>query len=196
MKYYLLNILDRVKIYSLKLDEEAILYDKSWVIFNDTEDKEVFIFRPDNELLISYNGIVSKGEWEILSTNHILIDMVDKSYMFNVSFVSNELLALNLDGNNEFLIMIEESIKNRTMIKTLSQIEHYLDNKYKLEKVNLPNVNKQTKSTIKHTQISTNQKINLDEKKTLYADLKFLGIMYLIIFAIIAIISILYKWKQ
>lgn len=193
MKYYLLNILDRVKIYSLKLDEEAILYDKSWVIFNDTEDKEVFIFRPDNELLISYNGIVSKGEWEILSTNHILIDMVDKSYMFNISFVSNELLALNLDGNNEFLIMIEESIKNRTMIKTLSQIEHYLDNKYKLEKVNLPNVNKQTKSTIKHTQISTNQKINLDEKNTLYADLKFLGIMYLIIFAIIiAIISILY----
>ena len=61
MKYYLLNALARIKQYSQKLDAEAILYNKSWVIFNDTGDKEVFIFRPKNELLISLNGIVSKG---------------------------------------------------------------------------------------------------------------------------------------
>lgn len=128
MKYYLLNALDRLKQYSQKLDAEAIFYNKSWVIFNDTGNKEVFIFRPNNELIISQNGIVSKGKWEILPTSHILIDMADQSYMFNVPYISTELIALNLDGHNESMIMIEENCLQKNSLHNLQYINSFLDN--------------------------------------------------------------------
>ena len=133
MKYYFLGILDQIKWYSQKLDAKAILYNKNWEIFNDDGTKEVFIFRPGNELFISVNGIVSKAKWEILSTGFILIDIQGKSYLFKASFVSPEFMTLNLDGNQNALLMMEENRKRELRIRTLSDINAYLK-RYVLEK--------------------------------------------------------------
>lgn len=182
MKYYLLNILDRIKQYSQKLDTEAVLYNKSWVIFNDTGDKEVFIFRSNSELLISYNGIVSKGKWELLPTGSILIDMLDKSYMFNASFVSGNFLTLNLDGNTESLIMLEEGLKNKLIINTLSQIEQYLNNLYIPQNINV-NTNKIIDNP---TVATTNIKKENSHKQVTKLDI------FMLIFSIILLVTIAY----
>ena len=50
MKTYLLNAVQRLKNYSQKLDANAVLYDKSWEVFNETGDKELMIFRANKVL--------------------------------------------------------------------------------------------------------------------------------------------------
>lgn len=132
MKIYILNAVQRLKKYSQKLDAQAILYDKSWEVFNETGDKELMIFRTNNELLISRNGIVQKGKWELLDIANILIDVGEKTYLLNASYIEDELLALRLDGTEQYMVMIETDMKNRFFLNTIESIEKYLELQYLL----------------------------------------------------------------
>ncbi|MDR2953556.1 MAG: hypothetical protein LBV43_00565 [Prevotella sp.] len=130
MKYYLLNTIQRVKQYSKQLDAESVLYNKNWIVFNDGEDKEQFIFRPNKELLISRNGIVSKAKWELLATGTILIEMGELTYLFNAAFKDNTFLILQLDGNKDYLIMYDHNLMVDNVIKSIQDIENQLDKRY------------------------------------------------------------------
>ena len=126
MKTYILSGLDRLKKYSQKLDAEAILYDKKWEVFNDTGDKEVLIFRPNKDLLISRNGRVTKGQWEILSPNTLLIEVDSKAYLLNSAFVDNTFLALQMDGTNEVMVMVEEEFRQKLQLDNIEKVNKYL----------------------------------------------------------------------
>lgn len=89
------------------------------------------IFRPSKELLISRKGIIQKGKWELLDIAHIIIDMGERSYLFNASYVEDGLLALQLDGNDEYMVMIAPELKERLLLNSVQSIEAYLDNRYK-----------------------------------------------------------------
>ena len=130
MKYFLLNSIKRIKQYSQQLDAESVLSNKSWYVFSDTGEKIAFMFRSNAELLIIVNGKVSKGKWELLPNKTILIDIGSESYLYNSAFVENQFLALNLDGSNDCLIMIEEGLKNELALNSVDKIDNYLENKY------------------------------------------------------------------
>lgn len=131
MKTYILNGLDRLKQYSKQLDAKAVLFDKNWEVFNEKGDKELLVFRPNNELLIVRKGIVQKSKWELLSTSSIIIETVDTSYFFNAAFVDNNFLALQLDGTNECMLMVESETKKQLALDTISNVEKYLEQKHK-----------------------------------------------------------------
>ena len=131
MKTFLLTSVKRLKNYSKTLDAEAILYNKSWTVFNETGDKELMIFRPNKELLISRKGIIQKGKWDLLDIANIIIDMGDRTYLFNASYVEDGLLALRLDGTEEYMVMIDPEMKERLLLNSVQSIEAYLDNRYK-----------------------------------------------------------------
>lgn len=61
MKTYLLDVLNKFQRFSENLDVKTILCNKAWLIFNDSEDKEVYIFQDDGTLLVSVNGEVSNA---------------------------------------------------------------------------------------------------------------------------------------
>lgn len=131
MKTYLLNAVQRLKNYSQKLDAQAILYDKSWEVFNESGDKELMIFRANNELLISRNGIIQKGKWELLDISNLIIDVGENSYLLNAAYIEDQFLALKLDGTEQYMVMIEADMKNRFSLNTVKSIEGYLDDRYK-----------------------------------------------------------------
>lgn len=131
MKTFILNSINRLKSFSQNLDVESTLYSKSWEVFNETGDKELFIFRANNELLISRNGIVQKGKWELLNIATLLIDVADKSYLLNAAYIEDKFLALKLDGTNEYMVMIETDMKDRFSLNTIGSIEKYLEDRYK-----------------------------------------------------------------
>ncbi len=130
MKTYISNTILRLRRYSKQLDAQSILYGKNWEVFNDTGEKEVFIFRPNSELLISRNGLVQKGKWELLSINNMLIDIENNSYLFNTAFADDNFIALQLDGDNEFMVLIESATNRKLYLDSISQVENYLVNKY------------------------------------------------------------------
>lgn len=53
MRTYLLDILNRYNRFSENLDIKTILCNKSWFIFNDTGDKELYIFQDNGSLIAS-----------------------------------------------------------------------------------------------------------------------------------------------
>ena len=70
MKTYLFNAINRYKKLSEELDVKAILCDKSWWVFNDSGEKELYIFNTDGNLIISISGKVSNGTWQYIAANH------------------------------------------------------------------------------------------------------------------------------
>lgn len=126
MKTYLLDSLNRIKRKGENLDAKTILCNKSWLIFNDSGDKELYIFQENGEVLISLNGIVSKGSWQYIPANKsIVISVKENSYMLHPSFMANNIMALKLDGTEKYMLMIEEKSMLAHNVKTLEDINNY-----------------------------------------------------------------------
>ena len=110
MKTYFSNIIPKIRKYSKKLDDLTLLKNQNWVLIDDSNNiKNVFIFRDNNQIIISKNGIAKKERWEHLGGNNLLIDIDDESYLFKHAFLDENIFALKLDSKTEFVFLINES---------------------------------------------------------------------------------------
>ena len=130
MKTFLLNIPNRLRIESQKLDAQAFLCDRAWTVFNDDGVKQLFIFQTDGSLLITINGAVFNSTWKYLPVNNsVVITSEGKSTMFHPVFMDNIVFALEQDGGTECLFMIDEVNQKAFSPKTLSELNHYFNQK-------------------------------------------------------------------
>lgn len=129
MRTYLLDILNRYNRFSENLDVKTILCNKSWLIFNDTGDKELYIFQENGSLIASVNGNVFNGNWQYISANKsIIISFKEKSYMLHPSFFDKTIFALQQDGTNRYAFMIDEKQSQSFKPKSLSELNSYFEN--------------------------------------------------------------------
>ena len=130
MKTFVADIIPKIQRYSQKLDNLTMLTNQHWVVFDDINlEKTVYIFRSNNQLLISKNGKVEKGKWENIGNNSILIDLKKESFLFKHGFFDQNILALKLDGKNEYAFLINE---NRFLgeLNSLENIIEFLQRTY------------------------------------------------------------------
>lgn len=133
MKTYLFDTFNRYKRFSDKLDAKTILCNKSWWVFNDNGDKEVYIFQTDGSLIISIKGRVSYSTWKYITANQsIIITSGDQSYMVKPAFVDGNILALQVDGTDEYAFLIDEQKLKELVFKTYSDILEYFAEKERL----------------------------------------------------------------
>ena len=66
MKEYLKSWIPRIQNFSLKLDKLSKLYNQPWVLVNDLNDFIKIIFQEGGKLIVSKNGVVSYGGWELV----------------------------------------------------------------------------------------------------------------------------------
>lgn len=126
MKTYLLNIPKEIRNYSLKLDVQTLLCCKTWEVFNDEGFKQVFIFQNDNTLLISTNGNVINSTWRFIPTNKTIIITVDgQTTMLHPAFIDETIFALQKDGTEEFLFMIDENRRDVLPSRTIKELGAY-----------------------------------------------------------------------
>lgn len=113
MKTYLLNVIDRVKKYSKKLDNLSILTGKAWM-FYDTETKKetLYYFKKNKELYISVDSVLTIGSWELLDQDYLVINNSSGKRMYEHGFLDNKILALkvgrNNDGEIEYALLINK----------------------------------------------------------------------------------------
>lgn len=136
MKTYFLDIIPKLKRFSQKLDDLSVLTDKHWVIIDpDNKHKIVFIFRKKNDqLLISSNGKIEKGTWEYLGNNSLLIDRGGDSFLFRHGFIDNQVLALKVDGTEEYALLVNEE-KFLANLSSPELIIDFLNKKYLQQKL-------------------------------------------------------------
>ncbi len=131
MKTYVLDIIPQIQNFSKKLNNITLLTNHHWVILSDdlNYSKKVFIFRKKGKLLVSTNGKVEKAKWEYLNSNSLLIDIGVETYIFKHGFFDENILALQLDGEKEYAILINESNYHGNL-NSLEAIADFLSQKY------------------------------------------------------------------
>lgn len=137
MRTFVNNIIPKIQLFSKKLDDLTLLTNQHWVVFDDDSlTKVVYIFRSNNQLLVSRNGKVDKGEWENIGNSSIIIDFGKESFLFKHGFFDENILALKVDGKNEYAFLVNENIYSSELNsydKINEILERYLPLKPSLE---------------------------------------------------------------
>lgn len=130
MKTFLSDIFPKIQRYSEKLDNLTLLTNQHWVFIDDMmSNKTVYIFRSNNELLISQNGKVEKAKWEYLGNQSLLIDQKSESYLFKHGFFDENILALKIDSKEEYAIFVNEN-KYDGELNSIDAVSDFLKRKY------------------------------------------------------------------
>lgn len=128
MKTFLLDSFNRYKRFSEELDVKTILCNKSWLIFNDSRDKELYVFQEDGTLIASVNGNVTNAKWQYVPANKsLVVSFKEQSYMFHPSFINNVIFALQQDGTERFAFMINEEQSESFYPKSLKELNNYFE---------------------------------------------------------------------
>ncbi|MCZ8021613.1 MAG: hypothetical protein ACOVOF_10290 [Chryseotalea sp.] len=130
MKEYINDLIPRIQRFSQKLDNLALLTNQHWVLLDEIENnKKTYIFKKDNELIVSNNGDVIKGKWEFLGNKSLLIDLKDNSYLLKHAFFDANLLALKKDSKEEYVVFLNEN-KYNGEINSQKEVKDFLNIKY------------------------------------------------------------------
>jgi len=130
MKTYLSDLIPRIKRFSQELDNITLLTNQHWVVIDElSNSKYVYIFRSNSELLIAQDGKVEKGKWEYLGNNAILIERKEGSYLFRHGFFDENVLALKVDGKEEYAFLINEN-RYSGELDSIEKIFSFLEGKY------------------------------------------------------------------
>jgi|SRR5690554_2225375 len=160
MKTYLTDIIPKIKRYSEKLDNLTLLMNQHWVVIDELQNsKFVYIFRNNFELLISQNGKVEKGKWEYLGNNSLLIERKDVSYLFRHGFFDSNILALKVDGKNEYTFLINENNYNNDL-NSIDKVLNFLETKY----LRIIPLNQMRKNNIPEIELVTPKELILDKE--------------------------------
>lgn len=144
MRTYVLDILNRYKRYSENLDVKTILCNKSWLVFNDGFDKEVYIFQKNGSLILSINGKVYNGNWQyIIANKSIILSSQGQSYMLHPYIFDNVVFVLQQDGTDNYAFMIDETQSKNFLPRTLMDISEYFEDKVRKERDNQDLIRKQ-----------------------------------------------------
>ena len=128
MKTFLYSIPNKIQAFSKKLDVKAALCGKSWEVFNDEGVKQLFIFNEDETILITNNGKVFNASWKYIPQNSsILIKTDDDTIMFRPAFFNNDVFALQQDGVERYLLLINEEKKSSFLNLTLDTLAAYIE---------------------------------------------------------------------
>jgi hypothetical protein len=133
MKTYISDIIPRLKRYSKKLDDLTQLTNNNWVVIDESNlTKCVYVFRDNKDLIISKNGIANKGKWDYLNNNSLIIETNEISLFFKFGFLDSNILALKIDGRNEYAFLVNETIYDHDFNK-IQQIFNYLSEEYLID---------------------------------------------------------------
>ncbi|MFA4868080.1 MAG: hypothetical protein WC623_07775 [Pedobacter sp.] len=130
MKTYISDIIPRLSKFSKELANVTLLAEKHWVAINPAlAQKHMYIFRRNNELLISTDGHVEKGKWELIGNNSLLLDIGSSSILFRHGFLDESILALKIDGRDEYAFFVAES-KFNSGLNSIEAVNDFLRKKY------------------------------------------------------------------
>jgi|SRR5690625_1316784 len=114
MKYFLSDIIPRLKKFSATLDQSAFLVDKPWVVSNGSGSLDKLIFRRDGRVHLSSDGSVRDGTWEYLpEAQSLLIDYGDIKKLYRHQYLDQAVLALKQDGfssDDAYFLLANENV--------------------------------------------------------------------------------------
>tara|TARA_B110000046_G_C12874191_1_gene347345 strand:+ start:92 stop:856 length:765 start_codon:yes stop_codon:yes gene_type:complete len=112
MKQYINSLIGRVSGFSESLNNQALIINQPWILIDLDIGKQKFIFRDNNEILISFRGNVLTAKWEYLSSmKSVIIDREGQKTLLNQAYLDSAVMILQVDDTaDEYFIFANESI--------------------------------------------------------------------------------------
>ncbi|MBW0161797.1 MAG: hypothetical protein HYI21_00350 [Sediminibacterium sp. Gen4] len=125
MQHFLKNIIPRIQRYSSDLERIEFFVDKAWIFIDNDGNQHEYIFMRDRRLIMSLNGNVKTGKWEILPNKKLLINRVTDEVLYQNAFIDDALLILQKSGNQEdsFVLININKIPDLNALKYLEDLE-------------------------------------------------------------------------
>jgi hypothetical protein len=135
MKTFLLNIPNEIRNWNNTLDAKSVLCNQSWNVFNDEGVKEVYVFQKDGTLIASHNGKVTKAKWEYIPQNtSLIIENSDAdTFMLRPTYYDRKVLALQVDGTDNYALMVDEKFLGRLMLDSIDTVRLYITDQSKYQ---------------------------------------------------------------
>lgn len=130
MQHYINNLITRLRQFSDTLDKKEIFIEIPWVIIDENQNQQKYIFKRNGDLVMSINGQATIGKWEYLSAaKSILIDRNLDKILLNQNFISKAVMVLNKDGfkDDHFILANEILLPDLNVIDYLKNL-FYLKN--------------------------------------------------------------------
>jgi hypothetical protein len=125
MLEYIRNIIPRIQQFSAQLSKEEVFVDKPWVLIDHKGNTHEYIFLRNHDLILSVNGKVIKGSWQLLPTGKLLIDRVTDKIMLQQAFIYDGILLLKMSGSDDlpFILLNESIVPDKDPERYLQKVE-------------------------------------------------------------------------
>ncbi len=130
MRAILNDIVPRLQPFEYALHYDTQFINQKWVLINGiNEVKAVYLFKPNNELVISEDNQVTKTRWSFINSNFISITTADGMILIKAYYKDKDMLVLNQKESEDYAFFINSSAYNTT-IDTKEDVQQYFKDKY------------------------------------------------------------------
>lgn len=179
MQTYIADVIPKIQRFSEKLDNTTLLTNQHWVLIDRiSEEKKIYLFRPNNELLISKNGMVEKGRWEYLGNKSLVIDQGNQAYLFRFGFMDKNILALRIDTKEEYALFVNENVFSGE-VNSFSKLNAYINENY------LDDEDKSNAAVVTPPKRSPEEQLKYDEKMNKEAAVALVVVFILFIIVVV-----------
>lgn len=114
--------------YSLHHDNQFI--NQQWVLINGIEDaKSMYVFKPNNELIISENNEVTTTRWSFINSNFLSIMTEDGMILIKAYYKDKDTLVLNQKASEDYAFFINSTDYSES-IDSKADLQKFLKDKY------------------------------------------------------------------
>ncbi|MGC1632994.1 MAG: hypothetical protein WA749_12865 [Gelidibacter sp.] len=114
--------------YSLHHDNQFI--NQQWVLINGIEDAQsMYVFKPNNELVISENNEVTTTRWSFINSNFLSIMTEDGMVLIKAFYKDKDTLVLSQKASEEYAFFIN-STDYSECINSKADLQKFLKDKY------------------------------------------------------------------
>ena len=130
MDAFLLDVLPEIKRNGPKFDDLTLLTNIRWIsIENNLKFKTIYIFKNNEDLLISTYGKVEKATWILHGNQSISIDKGGDRFLFTYSYLDQNILVLKIENSEEYLFFVNENMFDG-QFNSINKIQIYLEHKF------------------------------------------------------------------
>ncbi|TXE07711.1 hypothetical protein ES711_09730 [Gelidibacter salicanalis] len=130
MRAILNDIVPRLQPFEYALHYDTQFINQKWVLINGIDEaKAVYLFKPNNVLLISEDNQVTKTRWSFINSNFISITTADGMILIKAYYKDKDMLVLNQKESEDYAFFINSSAYETT-IDTKEDVQQYFKDKY------------------------------------------------------------------
>ena len=126
----LYHIVPKLQPFDYTLHHDNQFINQKWILINGIEDAaSMYVFKPNNELVISENDDVTMTRWSFINSNFLSITTADGIVLIKAFYKDKDTLVLNQKASEDYSFFINTSDCSDT-INSKEDIQKFLKDKY------------------------------------------------------------------